>query len=108
MYNVNIVSIFVKKNYKMTFDKILDDGRLWAVRYDEKEQNCFDELFDRWYDMQWLKSFFTDNLSDLSAYFRITDVYKAIMETIEDASTFGMPDAGHKSGRKPKYTFQTS
>lgn len=87
MYNVNIVSIFVKKHYKMTFDKILDDGRLWAVRYDEKEQNCFDELFDRWYDMQWLKSFFTDNLSDLSAYFHITDVYKAIMETIEDAST---------------------
>lgn len=37
--------------------------------------------------MQWLKSFFTDNLSDLSAYFHITDVYKAIMETIEDAST---------------------
>ena len=71
----------------MTFDKILDDGRLWAVRYDEKGQNCFDELFDRWYDMQWLKSFFTDNLSDLSAYFHITDVYKAIMETIEDAST---------------------
>lgn len=87
MYNVNIVSIFVKKNYKMTFDKILDDGRLWAVRYDEKEQNCFDELFDRWYAMQWLKSFFTDNLSDLSDYFHITDVYKAIMETIEDAST---------------------
>ena len=45
MYNVNIVSIFVKKNYKMTFDKILDDGRLWAVRYDEKGQNYFDELF---------------------------------------------------------------
>ena len=87
MYNVNIVSIFVKKNYKMTFDKILDDGRLWAVRYDKEGQNCFDELFDRWYDMQWLKSFFTDNLSDLSAYFHITDVYKAIMETIEDAST---------------------
>lgn len=87
MYNVNIVSIFVKKNYKMTFDKILDDGRLWAVRYDKERQNCFDELFDRWYDMQWLKSFFTDNLSDLSAYFHITDVYKAIMETIEDAST---------------------
>ncbi len=87
MYNVNIVSIFVKKNYKMTFDKILDDGRLWAVRYDKEGQNCFDELFDRWYDMQWLKSFFTDDLSDLSAYFHITDVYKAIMETIEDAST---------------------
>ena len=87
MYNVDIVSIFVTKNHKMTFDKILDDGRLWAVRYDKEGQNCFDELFDRWYDMQWLKSFFTDNISDLSAYFHITDVYKAIMETIEDAST---------------------
>ena len=29
----------------MTFDKILEDGRLWAVRYDGKEDNCFDELF---------------------------------------------------------------
>ena len=70
----------------MTFDKILDDGRLWAVRYNQNEDNCFDELFGQWYDMQWLKEFFTDNLSDLRSYFHITDVYEAIMETMEDAS----------------------
>ena len=70
----------------MTFDKILDNGRLWAVRYNQNEDNCFDELFGQWYDMQWLKEFFTDNLSDLRSYFHITDVYEAIMETMEDAS----------------------
>lgn len=35
----------------MTFDKILDDGRLWAVRYEGHEENCFEELFGQWYDM---------------------------------------------------------
>jgi len=70
----------------MTFDKILEDGRLWAVRYDGKEDNCFEELFEQWYDMQWLKNFFKENLSDLEAFFHITDVYEAIMETMEDAS----------------------
>ena len=38
----------------MTFDKILDDGRLWAVRYEGHEENCFEELFGQWYDMLWL------------------------------------------------------
>ena len=70
----------------MTFDKILEDGRLWAVRYDGKEDNCFDELFSQWYDMQWLREFFKENLSDLASYFHITDVYKAVMETIDEAS----------------------
>ena len=70
----------------MTFDKILEDGRLWAVRYDGKEDNCFDELFSQWYDMQWLREFFKENLSDLESYFHITDVYKAVMETIDEAS----------------------
>ena len=70
----------------MTFDKILDDGRLWAVHYDGEDNNCFDELFSQWYDMQWLKEFFKENLSDLKSYFHITDVYEAVMDTIEDAS----------------------
>ena len=70
----------------MTFDRILEDGRLWAVRYDGKEDNCFEELFGRWFDMQWLASFFKENLDDLKTYFHITDVYEAVMETVEDAS----------------------
>ncbi len=86
MYNINIVCIFaMKTNNTMTFDKILDDGRLWAVRYDNEQDNCFDSLFAKWYDMSWLKAFFQENITDLSAYFKITDVYQAVMETLQEA-----------------------
>ena len=70
----------------MEFVKVLEDGRLWAVKYVGEEDNCFDALFSKWYDMFWLKSFFNENLSDLSVYFHITDVYEAIMDTMGDAS----------------------
>lgn len=69
----------------MTFDKILEDRRLWAVRYEGETDNCFNRLFSSWYDMNWLKSFFQDNLADLSSFFHITDVYEAVMETIDQA-----------------------
>ena len=69
----------------MTFDKILDDGRLWAVRYDNEPDNCFDSLFAKWYDMSWLRTFFQENITDLSAFFKITDVYQAVMETLQEA-----------------------
>lgn len=69
----------------MTFDKILEDKRLWAVRYDGEQHNCFEMLFADWYDMNWLKSFFQENITDLSSYFHITDIYTAVMETIEEA-----------------------
>lgn len=81
---MNIVYIFVKR-CNMTFDKILEDNRLWAVRYDGEDGNCFDLLFSRWYDLVWLRSFFQENLADLSSFFHITDVYEAIMETIDQA-----------------------
>ena len=66
----------------MTFDKILEDKRLWAVKYDGEDSNCFDMLFSTWYDMSWLRSFFQENLADLSSFFHITDVYEAVMDTI--------------------------
>ena len=69
----------------MDFVKILADGRLWAVRYDGETVNCFDRLFDQWYDMTWLRDFFNENLDDLASYFKITNVYQAVMETIEEA-----------------------
>lgn len=69
----------------MTFDKILEDKRLWAVRYEGEKSNCFDTLFSSWYDMNWLKSFFKENIADLSAFFHITDVYEAVMDTIDEA-----------------------
>ena len=69
----------------MEFDRILEDKRLWAVRYEGERSNCFDLLFSSWYDMNWLKKFFEENLSDLSSFFHITDVYEAVMETIDEA-----------------------
>lgn len=69
----------------MDFVRILDDDRLWAVKYEKDDTNCFDMLFSRWYDMTWLKSFFQENLADLTSFFRITDVYQAVMETMDEA-----------------------
>ena len=69
----------------MTFDDITADGRLWAVRYEGETDNALFQLFDRWNDVSWLRDFFKTNISDLSSYFRITDVNKAIYDTIDDA-----------------------
>ena len=34
----------------MTFDKILDNNTLWAVRYDDAEDNALNTLFQQWND----------------------------------------------------------
>lgn len=68
----------------MTFDKILPDGRLWAVQYPGEETNALQQLFDQWEDPLWLRRFFLDNIDDLSAYFKITDVNQAIFDTLSD------------------------
>lgn len=70
----------------MTFDKILDDNRLWAVRYDGESDNVLQMVFNQWNDPEWLWDFFTENLSDLESYFKITDVDQAIYDTIEDSN----------------------
>lgn len=68
----------------MTFDRILPDGRLWAVQYAGDETNALQQLFDQWEDPLWLRRFFLDNIGDLSAYFKITDVNQAIFDTLSD------------------------
>lgn len=70
----------------MTFDDILGDGRLWAVRYEGDEDNILYVTFNRWYDIEWLGKFFSDNKDDLSSYFRITNLNQAIFDTLSDAS----------------------
>ena len=35
--------------------------------------------------MTWLRSFFRENIDDLTSYFKITDVNQAIYDTIEDS-----------------------
>jgi hypothetical protein len=58
----------------MKFDKILDNNKLWAVRYENETDNVLRQLFSQWSDPEWLMNFFCDNMSDLETYFKITDV----------------------------------
>ena len=53
---------------KMEFERLTDDGRLWAVKYDVEKSNVFDEVFSRWADVDWLKKFFSSNVCDLEKY----------------------------------------
>ena len=69
----------------MTFDDITGDGRLWAVRYDGANDNELFRLFEHWNDVMWLRNFFKENINDLSAYFKITDINQAISDTIDDS-----------------------
>lgn len=48
----------------MTFDKITDDGRLWAVRYDGAEDNVLVTIFEQWNDVQWLREFFKATMQE--------------------------------------------
>ena len=68
----------------MTVDKILDDGRLWAVRFDKDNQNALQKVLSQWSDAGWLADFFTQNIDDLISYFKITSVEDAIYQTMEE------------------------
>lgn len=68
----------------MTFDQILKNGRLWAVRYDNDKVNAFQKVMAQWSDALWLADFFTQNFDDLLSYFRITNIEDAIYQTMED------------------------
>lgn len=70
----------------MTFDKIIEDGRLWAVRYDGASDNILSALFNQWNDVLWLRTFFKENIDDLASYFKITDLDQAIYDTLEESN----------------------
>lgn len=69
----------------MRFDKITEDERLWAVRYDGMDDNILYHSLHNWVDYSWLHDFFVSHASDLNNYFRITDLDQAIFDTISDA-----------------------
>lgn len=69
----------------MIFDDITNDHRLWAVRFDGEGKNELMKVFYDWADVTWLRSFFKENINDLNAYFKITDINQAISDTIDDA-----------------------
>ena len=98
----------------MKFERLTQDGRLWAVVYDGDAANIFDIVFEQWTDIQWLKDFFTRHVSDLAAYFHITDVDRAIFDTLEDADQMQClildlnPDISLDSVFRPHENFRAS
>lgn len=68
----------------MTFDDVIGDERLFAVRYVGDDDNILYKLFDEWNDIQFLKVFFERNLSNLK-YFKVYSIETAIDDTMEDS-----------------------
>ncbi|MDR2681220.1 MAG: hypothetical protein LBC47_10475 [Tannerella sp.] len=69
----------------MTFDDITGDGCLWAVRFEDEDDNELSILFNRWNDVVWLRAFFKSNFKDLRDYYGIIDINTAIEETVDDS-----------------------
>lgn len=74
-----------QKKESMVFNDITGDEKLWAVRFEGETNNEFIKLFYNWNDVMWLRTFFKENINDLSAYFKITDINQAVKDTIEDS-----------------------
>ncbi len=70
----------------MRFEDILHNGRLWAVVYDGDMQDILTKTFANWFDPDFLYKFFVRNIKDLDTYFHITDLDRAIYDTMEDAA----------------------
>ena len=66
----------------MRFDKITEDERLWAVRYDGMDDNILYHSLHNWVDYNWLREFFVSHAGDLSSYFHITDLDQDIRHHI--------------------------
>lgn len=70
----------------MRFERILEDGRLWAVMYEGENVNILEKLFTQWNDYEWLKGFFAKHIEDLTSFFHITDIDRAVFDTVDDAN----------------------
>ena len=84
MFGWIIFAIFAGKIIEMTFDRITEDGNLYAVRYDGDSDNILEILFDQWSDVIWLRMFFREHSSDLRRYFAIDNINEAIQDTLDD------------------------
>ena len=76
----------MQKVHDMRFERILDNGRLWAVMYDGDAVNILERVFTQWNDYEWLRAFFTKHVEDLSSFFHITDIDRAVFDTVDDAN----------------------
>ncbi len=70
----------------MKFERILGNGRLWAVMYDGDVVNILEKTFAQWNDYEWLRAFFSKHVEDLASFFHITDIDRAVFDTVDDAN----------------------
>jgi hypothetical protein len=62
---------------------------LWAARFEEKEENEFDDAFNHWNDPVYLDAFFTKHESDLvKDFYGYCSVSQAVSITISEADQF--------------------
>ena len=87
MYEIKFICNFARRNNSMimTFDGITGDGRLWAVRYENEDDNELYSVFDKWNDVLWLRNFFIANKNDLLLNYGMMGINEAVMDTIEDS-----------------------
>lgn len=71
---------------EIRFERILDNGRLWAVVDEIDGVNALEKVFNLWNDYQWLRDYFTTHAEDLASYFHITDIDSAVFDTVDDAN----------------------
>ena len=54
--------------------------------YEGDSVNILERVFTQWNDYDWLIAFFSKHLEDLTAYFHITDIDRAVFDTVDDAN----------------------
>ncbi len=65
-----------------------ENPTLYAVKYNGESEDEYHRLFDLWSDIEYLETFFQDNMEDLlKGYYRYSSVEDAIEKTINDAES---------------------
>jgi len=91
----------------------LGNGRLWAVVYDGDDRDILTKTLTNWLDPEYLSLFFENNIKDLESFFHITDIDKAIYDTVVDAASLSCmildlnPDAKLDTLFRPLENYRT-
>ena len=91
----------------------MGNGRLWAVVYDGDDRDILTKTLTNWLDPEYLSLFFENNIKDLESFFHITDIDKAIYDTVVDAASLSCmildlnPDAKLDTLFRPLENYRT-
>lgn len=62
---------------------------LYAVVYFDNDESAFQELFNRWQDVEYLEQFFEENKNDLqSGFYGDITIEDAVLQTLEESNRF--------------------